>query len=129
MARDPSFFKAYCLLASTHDRLYFLGANILPRAALAEAAIREAFRLRPEGEKPTWHARKTCIEAIDYDAALAELKSLPKPCLMMPGVFELKGYIERRRGKQERRSVAWSALLIWIHGIALHAPAACAYLS
>src|SRR6476469_8147016 len=25
VARDPSFFKAYCLLASTHNRLYFYG--------------------------------------------------------------------------------------------------------
>src|SRR5882724_10631828 len=44
VARDPSFFKAYCLLASTHDLLYFLGHDHTPaRLALAEAAIQEAF--------------------------------------------------------------------------------------
>src|SRR3954452_19611950 len=49
VARDPSFFGAYCLLASTHDRLYFFGDDHTPaRLALAEAAIATAFRLRPD---------------------------------------------------------------------------------
>ena len=40
IARDPSFFKAYCLLAYAHDLLYFLGYDHTPaRLALAEAAI------------------------------------------------------------------------------------------
>ncbi len=40
LARDPSFFKAYCLLAYAHDLLYFLGYDHTPaRLALAEAAI------------------------------------------------------------------------------------------
>ena len=30
VARDPSFFKAYCLVAHTHDRLYFLGYDHTP---------------------------------------------------------------------------------------------------
>src|SRR5204863_7340187 len=48
VARDASFFKAYCLLAHTHDRLYFLGYHHTPaRLALAEAAVQAAFRLRP----------------------------------------------------------------------------------
>ena len=33
VARDPSFFKAYCLLASTHDRLYFFGHDHTPAPA------------------------------------------------------------------------------------------------
>src|SRR5262245_30032724 len=50
VARDPSFFKAYCLLAATHDRVYFFGYDHTPaRLALAEAAIQEALRLHPDG--------------------------------------------------------------------------------
>jgi len=30
VARDPSFFNAYCLLASSHNRLYFLGRDHTP---------------------------------------------------------------------------------------------------
>src|SRR5438552_8104424 len=46
VARDPSFFKAYCLLAWTHDLLYFFGHDHTPaRLALAEAAIETAFSL------------------------------------------------------------------------------------
>src|SRR5439155_1249822 len=49
VARDPSFFKAYCLLAWTHDLLYFFGHDHTPaRLALAEAAIESAFRLHPD---------------------------------------------------------------------------------
>src|SRR6266446_9890868 len=61
VTRDPAFFKAYCQLAHTHDRLYFL----------------------------------------DYDAALAELKVAGQTLPNDAGVFELKGYIQRRQGKQE----------------------------
>src|SRR5213596_1559286 len=47
VARDPSFFKAYCLLAAAHDQLYFVGDHTPGRLAAAEAAVREAFRIRP----------------------------------------------------------------------------------
>lgn len=103
VARDPSFFKAYCLLASTHDRLYFLGADHTPaRLALAEAAIREAFRLRPDaGEAHLARAQNLYRGYLDYDAALAELEVAAKSLPNDAGVFELKGYIERRQGKQD----------------------------
>ncbi len=103
VARDPSFFKAYCLLASTHDRLYFLGADHTPsRLALAEAAIQEAFRLHPDaGEAHLARAQNLYRGYLDYDAALAELEVAAKTLPNDAGVFELKGYIERRQGKQE----------------------------
>src|SRR5438309_3560619 len=57
IARDPSFFEAYCLLAYTHDNLYFLGNDHTPaRLALAETAIQSAFRLRPDAAE-AHHAR------------------------------------------------------------------------
>jgi len=103
VARDPSFFKAYCLLASTHDRLYFLGRDHAPaRLALAEAAIEAAFRLHPDaGEAHLARAQNLYRGYLDYDAALAELDVAAKTLPNDAAVFELKGYIERRQGKQE----------------------------
>ena len=103
VARDPSFFKAYCLLASTHDRLYFLGYDHTPaRLALAEAAIEAAFRLHPDaGEAHLARAQNLYRGYLDYDAALAELEVAAKTLPNDAGVFELKGYIQRRQGKQE----------------------------
>src|SRR6266403_1954390 len=103
VARDPSFFKAYCLLASTHDRLYFFGDDHTPaRLALAEAAIQEAFRLRPDaGEAHLARAQNLYRGYLDYDAALAELDVAAKTLPNDAGIFELKGYIQRRQGKQE----------------------------
>ena len=103
VARDPSFFKAYCLLASTHDRLYFLGHDHTPaRLALAEAAIEAAFRIHPDaGEAHLARAQNLYQGYLDYDAALAELEVAAKTLPNNASVFELKGYIERRQGKQE----------------------------
>src|SRR5262245_6030625 len=49
VARDPTFFQAYCQLAYVHDDLYRLRLDHTPaRLALAEAAVEAAFRLRPD---------------------------------------------------------------------------------
>ena len=103
VARDPSFFKAYCLLAHTHDRLYFLGYDHTPaRLALAEAAMQAAFRLRPDaGEAHLARAQNLYRGYLDYDGALAELEVAAQTLPNDAGVFELKGYILRRQGKQE----------------------------
>jgi serine/threonine-protein kinase len=103
VARDPLFFKAYCLLASTHDRIYFFGDDHTPaRLASAEAAIEAAFRLRPDaGEAHLARAQNLYRGYLDYDGALAELEIAAKTLPNDAGVFELKGYIQRRQGKQE----------------------------
>jgi serine/threonine-protein kinase len=103
VARDASYFNAYCLLASTHDRLYFLGHDHTPaRLALAEAAIEAAFRIHPDaGEAHLARAQNLYQGYLDYDAALAELEIAAKTLPNDAGVFELKGYIQRRQGKQE----------------------------
>ena len=100
---DPSFFQAYCQLAHTHDRIYFLGYDHTPaRLALAEAAIEEAFRLRPDaGEAHLARAQNLYRGYLQYDGALAELDIARRTLPNNAGVFELKGYIERRQGKQE----------------------------
>ena len=47
--KDPTFAIAYCLTAKAHDDLYFDRIDHTPqRRALADAAVNEALRLRPD---------------------------------------------------------------------------------
>jgi TolB-like protein/tRNA A-37 threonylcarbamoyl transferase component Bud32 len=103
VARDPSFFQAYCQLAYTHDQLYFLGFDHSPsRLALAEAAIQAAFRIRPEaGETHLARADNLYRGYLDYEGALAELAAASQTLANSPRLFALKGYIERRQGRWE----------------------------
>ncbi len=103
LARDPSFFLAQCQLAYTHDNLYFLGLDHTPeRLAAAKAAVDAAFRLRPDaGEAQLARAELLYRGYLDYDGALAELALARKTLPNDPRVFELTGYIERRRGQHE----------------------------
>src|SRR5438034_9159475 len=49
VARDPSFFQAYCELAWAHSSLYYFGVDHTPaRLASEEAAVQAASRLRPD---------------------------------------------------------------------------------
>ena len=97
------FSKRIACSLHTHDRLYFLGYDHTPaRLALAEAAIQEAFRLHPDaGEAHLARAQNLYRGYLDYDAALAELEVAAKTLPNDASVFELKGYIQRRQGKQE----------------------------
>jgi serine/threonine protein kinase len=64
VARDPSFFQAYCQLAYAHDLLYFLGNDRTPvRLGMAEAAIETASRLFP-GAGETHLARGKSLSRI-----------------------------------------------------------------
>jgi len=103
LARDSSFFLAQCQLAYAHDNLYFLGLDHTPaRLAAAQAAVEAAFRLQPDaGEAHLARAEHLYRGYLDYDGALAELEIARKSLPNDPRVFELTGYIARRRGKQE----------------------------
>jgi len=103
VARDPAFFQAYCQLVWTHDLLYILGHDHTPaRLAAAEAAVEAAFRLRPDaGEAHLARAENLYRGYLDYDGALAELEVARQSLPNDSRVFELTGYIERRRGKHE----------------------------
>jgi TolB-like protein/Flp pilus assembly protein TadD/predicted Ser/Thr protein kinase len=106
VARDPTFFQAYCQLAWVDHQLYFFRFDRTPeRLALAKAAIETAFRLRPDaGEAHLARAGHLYHGYLDYDGALAELETARKTLPNDPRLFELKGYIERRRpgGNQEK---------------------------
>jgi TolB-like protein/Flp pilus assembly protein TadD len=102
---DPTFFQAYCQVAWIHDNLYFFGFDRTPaRLALAEAAVHSAFRLRPDtGETHLARAENFYRGYRDFERALVELEMARKTLSNDARLFELKGYIERRRsgGSQE----------------------------
>jgi TolB-like protein/Tfp pilus assembly protein PilF len=102
--RDPSFFDAYCKVAYAHEFLYAItGSDHTPgRLALAEAAVQAATRLRPDAAEThlaranyLYHGRR------DYAGALAELETARRGLPNDPRLFELTGYILRRRGQME----------------------------
>jgi TolB-like protein/class 3 adenylate cyclase/Tfp pilus assembly protein PilF len=102
--RDPSFFDAYCQLAYAHEQLYgVLAYDHTPaRLALAEAALQAAERLRPDaGETHLARAEFLYYGRRDYAGALAELESVRRVLPNHPRLFELTGYILRRRGQRE----------------------------
>jgi TolB-like protein/class 3 adenylate cyclase/Tfp pilus assembly protein PilF len=103
LARDPTFFAAQYQLANAHDQLYALGVDHTPeRRSLAEAAVEAAFRLRPDaGEAHLARAQHLYSGYRDYDRALAELEIARRTLSNDPRVFELTGYIARRRGQHE----------------------------
>ena len=104
VARDPSFFQAYCLLAHTHDLLYYLWASttrlhVWPRR---KQQSRRLFACVPIRVKHILHARRICIEDTSImAAALVDLEIARQTLPNDPRVFELKGYIERRQGRWE----------------------------
>jgi TolB-like protein/Tfp pilus assembly protein PilF len=103
IARDPSFFLAYSQLAFTHDYLYFLGIDhTAERLALAEAALKAAFRLQPDaGEAHLARAENLYHGHLDYEGALVELDIARRTLPNDPRIFEFTGYIRRRQGHQE----------------------------
>jgi TolB-like protein/Tfp pilus assembly protein PilF len=102
--RDPSFFDAYCQLAYAHETLYAIsGSDHTPaRLALAEAAVQAATRLRPDAAETHLARAQYLYHGLrDYAGALAELEIARRALPNDPRLFELTGYILRRRGQQE----------------------------
>jgi TolB-like protein/Flp pilus assembly protein TadD len=104
LARDPSFFDAYCQLAFASDSLYGFGTADHTPALLvtADAAVATAFRLRPDaGEAHLARATHLYQAYRDYDGALAELEVARVTLPNNPAISELTAAIMRRRGKHE----------------------------
>src|SRR5438034_4509981 len=108
IARDPTFFLAYCRLAEAHDLIYFFGSDHTPaRLALANTAIQTALRLRPgSGEAHLALAEHLYRGYLDYEHALAELALARRTLPNDPLVFELIGFITRRQGRWEESTTA-----------------------
>jgi TolB-like protein/Tfp pilus assembly protein PilF/predicted Ser/Thr protein kinase len=103
VTHDPAFFQAYCQLAEAHEQLYLFGIDrTSARLALADTAIQAALRLRPDaGEAHLIRAGHLYMGYLDYDGALAEIAIASETLPNDPHLSELKGYIQRRQGKQE----------------------------
>jgi serine/threonine protein kinase/Tfp pilus assembly protein PilF len=103
VAKDPNFVLAYCDLAWVHDFTYFSGVDHTPaRLALAEKAVQDALRLRPDsGEAHLARAQHLYQGYLEYEKALAELAIASQTLPNDPRVFETSGYIIRRQGHQE----------------------------
>ena len=86
-----------------HDQLYFFGFDHTPaRLASAEAAIQEAFRIRPNaGEAHLARAYHLYNGYLDYDGALAELEVARQTLPNDPRIFRVTGFIQRRQGRWE----------------------------
>ena len=103
IARDPSFFEAYCQLVYANDSLYALGTDhTAARLAQAETALQAAARLRPDAaEAHLARASHLYFALRDYKGAFAELEIARRGLANDPRIYELTGYILRRQGKQE----------------------------
>jgi TolB-like protein/predicted Ser/Thr protein kinase len=103
VARDPSFFDAYCQLAYIHDWLYWDRLDhTSARLALAEGAIQSATSLRPSaGETHLARAQNLYWGHVNYDGALAELEVARQTLPNDARVFNLMGAIQRRQGRWE----------------------------
>jgi serine/threonine protein kinase/tetratricopeptide (TPR) repeat protein len=102
VARDPSFFQAYCLLAEVHGNLYHFGDHTPGRLALEEAAIEAASRLRPDaGETHLARAGNLHGGHLDHDGALAELEVARRSLPNSAGVFSLMASIQWSQGRWE----------------------------
>ena len=101
--RDRDFALAYHQLARAHDLLYFLGADHTPaRLAMAETAIRELARVRPDsGEAHLARATHLYWGYLDYDNARKELRLAQKSLPNDPLPWQLAGYIDRRQSRWE----------------------------
>ena len=103
LARDPSFFAAQYQLVLAQDNLYTLAIDRTPqRLALAEKALEALSRLQPNAGE-THLARATHFYSAyrDYDRALAELEVARSTMPNAPRIYELTGFMARRRGAHE----------------------------
>ena len=97
--RDPNFAAAYCLAARANDLLYFFDLDPTPdRVSLAETAVNNALRLRPDSADAHFARADFLFRCRrDYDGALEEL-AIARPGLPNSSPFLiLSGYINRRR--------------------------------
>src|SRR5947199_9240235 len=97
--RDPNFVSAYCYAARANSLLFFFDLDPPPdRISLAEAALNNALRLRPDSAEAHFARGDYYFRCLrDYDRAQEEL-AIARPGLPnSTPFFILSGYINRRR--------------------------------
>jgi len=97
--RDPNFVSAYCYSARANDLLFFFDLDPTPdRISLAEAAVNNALRLRPDSAEAHFARGDFLFRCRrDYDRALEELAIARAGLPNSSPFFILSGYINRRR--------------------------------
>ena len=100
VARDASFFDAYCQLAEAHDRIYFLGFDHTEaRLKSSETAIQSIRNLRPDsGETHLTLGQHLYWAYQNYDGAHQELAIARRTLPNEPRIPLMAGYIDRRQG-------------------------------
>jgi TolB-like protein/Flp pilus assembly protein TadD/predicted Ser/Thr protein kinase len=103
VARDPSFYAAFCQLVYAYDLLYGIYGDHTPaRLAAAEAALQRAIELRPDAAETHLTRGSHLYYAYrDYKGALNELEAARAGLPNDPRVVEYTGYILRRQGRGE----------------------------
>jgi len=104
IARDPSFFDAYCQLAGAHDRMYFFGFDHTEaRLRLVETAIQSLRSLHPNsGEVHLALAQHLYWAYGDYDRAREELVAARRTLPNESRIPLMAGYIDRRQGQWDK---------------------------
>jgi tetratricopeptide (TPR) repeat protein len=104
VARDPSFFDAYCQLAGAHDRIYFIGFDHTEaRLKLAETAIQSIRSRRPDsGEVHLARAQHLYWGYRDYERAQQELVAARRTLPNESRIPLMAGYIDRRQGHWDK---------------------------
>ncbi len=98
--RDPSFLRAYCALVRIHGEIYLLGMDHTPaRLNLAETALQNAVRLRPQAGETHLAAAFLRYCQLNYEEARRELALAQRALPNESFVFELGGYMDRRQGR------------------------------
>src|SRR5881396_719220 len=104
VARDPSFFDAYCQLAGAHDRIYFGGSDHTEtRLKLSETVIQSLRSRRPDsGETHLAVAQHYYWAYADYNRANQELVLARQTLPNESRIPLLTAYIDRRQGRWEK---------------------------
>ncbi|MDQ6912357.1 MAG: hypothetical protein M3128_05720 [Verrucomicrobiota bacterium] len=102
VARDPSFYAAFCQLVFINDSLYAGYDHSQARLSAAESALHNAERLRPNAaETHLARGQHLYYAARDFPGAVAELEIAARGLPNDARVLETTGYILRRQGKNE----------------------------
>jgi TolB-like protein/Tfp pilus assembly protein PilF len=100
VARDPSFFQAYCMLGLLHLVIFHWEEHTPARRELANAAIQNAVRLQPNaGEVHRVLALYAYYVFSDYDRARAELELARRSLPNDAEIYYITGLIDRRQGR------------------------------
>jgi serine/threonine protein kinase/Tfp pilus assembly protein PilF len=102
--KDRKFALAYCMIAKAHDYLYFDRINHTPeRRALADAAVNEALRLRPDLAEVHLAVAShlyTCYR--DFERARVQIDIAAQVLSNNSDLLQLTAVIDRVQGRWEK---------------------------